>query len=193
MKLSLPIFTVLTLCLSSAAPGAITIVAPTASTAGSLAVTEDVVFTATAAGGGITRIVLVGLNPVQDTGSTPSNIAPNLNYVFDGTPGSVDSTFSDNSVSIFSDLRPGDSQIVLSNGILITSIGQEFTLSSGNYTLEATADFNPLTTGTFTGEAFLANTAGIRLSNNVSVPEPGSASLIVLGAGLAFARRRKAK
>ena len=81
----------------------------------------------------------------------------------------------------------------LTFGAFPVSGGMPFKILAGTYTFGSNASFNPTLTGrNFTGDVFLIQTTGVRLSDNVSlVPEPSAALLGALGS-LALLRRRRA-
>lgn len=65
-----------------------------------------------------------------------------------------------------------------------------FVLKAGTYSLAAESSFNPQATQTFTGDMFLTDATGVRISDNVPVPEPATAALLAVGLCATTFRRR---
>jgi hypothetical protein len=93
------------------------------------------------------------------------------------------------------DLTQNDGYLYMTTPISL-SLGDVFTLKAATYTLAANSlppGFNPQAQQSFTGNMFLINVSGVRLSGDSSagpVPEPGSTMLGAL-AGLSLLRRRR--
>jgi hypothetical protein len=71
--------------------------------------------------------------------------------------------------------------------------GDVLTIGAGTWSMPAIAGFNPSAIGTFRGEVFLGSSFGDRLSDNVAIPEPNAATLVLIGLSLmpALARKRR--
>lgn len=88
------------------------------------------------------------------------------------------------------DVTPKDGLMDLSS--INFSSGNQLTLFAKTWSGRALGEVNPEAYQTFTGNVFLTNNIGERISNIVAVPEPAAfAALASLGAlGLALTRRR---
>ena len=82
-----------------------------------------------------------------------------------------------------------DSYLYLDNAISVTA-GDTLTFHAGSWALDASANFDPTVTGTFTGSMLLANDNGELLS---AVPEPSTYAALagLLALGFAAVRRRQ--
>ncbi|MDB6070589.1 MAG: hypothetical protein JWL81_1760 [Verrucomicrobiales bacterium] len=186
----------------TAAPAfsAIVVTLPTATVDGSFVITQDINFTITA-GGSVRNLVIdewVTSDGVGDFifGSyiTPGQMTYSLNA--GSATGVSIGGISDNRAANAGNVTPNDGYIYLNTAILV-SLNDILTVKAATYTLAAgslPANFNRQTQQTFTGNAFLTNDFGARLSANTpvgtAVPEPGSLGLLALG-GLAAATRRR--
>ena len=178
---------------------AIIVVAPTASTAGSININHDITVIVTVAGSasylaldewvindGTTTNAVVGTSTTAQffqysLNGSPNKTGASRNDIFDNAPFAA--------VTANDGLLAFDS---LSSGNALT-VGQTFTLRAGNFGVIAAAGFNSQATQTFTGNVFLTNSSGVRMSANTpvgAVPEPGTALLGAL-TGLTLLRRRR--
>ncbi len=181
------------IALTSPLSAAIIIVAPTSTVAGSFTITDNIVLTNTTLGDQAIRgIVLVDLVNTTDGALTGAALSPDFNFELNGNPGSEPSMFQDNVVANASALGIGDGAVVSNATFGSYAEGETFTIVSGSYVIAPTADFNSLTTQTFTGQVFLTNTAGFQVSNVVTIPEPGYAALLAIGVGGMLRRKRVA-
>lgn len=174
---------------------------PTATTAGSIQITNDVNFTITA-GGSVGSLVFDewvtsdGLENILGAVSiAPSGLSYSVNG---GATSTVPMTaFNDNAAQIFSSVTPNDGYLFFPTGFS-ASLGNVVTIKAATYTLaagSAPSGFNPQANQTFTGKAFLASNVGIALSGLTpvgAVPEPSNALLLIGGLGALLFRRRKA-
>ncbi len=179
----------------STSQAAIVVVAPTASTAGTLNITQDITFNVTTAG--IVGIVLLDEWVTTDGSSTLGVLPTKFTFSVNGganTQSANSSRITDNANFTSNGITPNDGFLTIDNGAGISvALGNTFTLRSGTFVIPATANFNSQATQTFNGNVFLADNAGTRLSGNVAVPEPTSALLGLFGGGcLLLLRRRRA-
>lgn len=205
---SLALFTVS----ATHADAAVIVTLPTATTAGSIQFTNDITFTLTRAFASTWIQVVLDEWVVNDGsfssfissngGITPNNVAFEKN----GTPmsmralsGSSSYWLVDNANRTLNSQTPNDGLLELPLAPITLAIGDTFTLKAATYTMAAgttPAGFNPQANQTFTGNMFLTNDGGTRLSADVSagaVPEPSRALLLLGGLStLAFRRRRVA-
>lgn len=70
------------------------------------------------------------------------------------------------------------------------SPGDTFTLKAQEYTLAPEDGFNPLASQTFTGEMYIMDLNGNRLSNTVTVPEP-STTFLLAALSIPLLRRKR--
>ena len=109
----------------------------------------------------------------------------------------ADSTFTDlQFVDNFASPTAGD--ISANDGYLATysdpvsvTVGDTFVFKAGSWSMAGDADLNPQIVGTFSGQVFLADENGVRISNIVTVPEPASTLLLAFGACALTTRRRR--
>ena len=192
MKRSPFLILTLTLTVGSAAfapaDAAIIVVAPSAGSPGSLQVTADINFAITTAGR--VKWFLFDEWVVSDGAQSVANSPSGFSYSQNGgAPASQSGFFLDNMAATGNDFTPNDGLIILSVGVVVAP-GDTFTLKAGLYGVQATSSFNPQGTQTFTGNMFVTNDSGVRLSGNVLVPEPTALALCGLGS-LVLARRQR--
>jgi len=167
---------------------AIIVVAPTATTPGSLQITEDIVFTITAEAGSSTKQFVFDDWVVSDGYTNFSYLSPNLNILVNGVSVSFPSGLRDNMNFSNGEVSPNDG--FLNASLTAMALGDEVILLAGSYALSPIPNFNPMATQTFTGNIFLIMTGNIRISNIVAVPEPATVSALALGAIALVSRRR---
>jgi MYXO-CTERM domain-containing protein len=172
---------------------AIIFTAPTATVGGSLVITSAITLTATATNSA--RFLILDNWVTSDGGFTligalsPLTLSYSINSGSTQTVGSLQ--LADNRGLTVGNVTPGDGIFVFAS-VPVTS-GQTFTILPANFTTApgAVAGFNPLANQTFTGNVFLADASGVRISDIVAVPEPSSALLGLSGlTALALRRRR---
>ena len=199
---SLSLLFTATVLLSGAAAtsnAAIIFVAPTASTAGSINITQDITVIVTVAGSAAFLaldewVIYDGTANVAVLGSP--TVAQFFQYSLNGSPNKTGSTQN----QIYDNISFGSTTV--NDGLLLfdasgsgnaLTVGQTFTLRAGTFNVQAAAGFNPQATQTFTGNVFLTSANGSRMSANTpagAVPEPGTALLGAL-TGLTLLRRRR--
>jgi len=171
------------------ARGAVVIVAPVfATTPGSMQITEDITFTITKPFSIFSYIVFEDLVQTNDGNSDGAGLTPNLAFTIYGSATTLPvSYFVDNSTPAFGDVTETDGYIG-GNEIYEVSPGDTVTLAAGTYAIaDNYSNFNPQTTQTFTGNMFLVDSDGKKISDVAAVPEPsawalGGAGLLAAGA-----------
>ena len=178
---------------------AIIVVAPTASTAGSINITQDITVIVTVAGNA--SFLVIDEWVIADGTTTPANLgsptaAQSFQYSLNGSPnktGATQNLIYDNFTIGAATANDGLLNFDGSSSGNTLAAGQTFTLRAGNFGVQTTAGFNPQATQTFTGNVFLMSNFGVRMSPNTpagAVPEPGTALLGAL-TGLTLLRRRR--
>jgi hypothetical protein len=192
--------------LTASSQAAIVMVLPTATTAGSIQITNDITFT-------FTSVFSPPSNPsialdewvTSDGAATilfPTSFQPTLQYSLNGGPTlSTTFLFQDNIGITAVGYTPNDGRILLNNivGPAPVPVGGTFTLKATTIVLPAglsVTGFNPQANQTFTGNAFMLANLGGRITGDASVggavPEASSALLGGLSVlGLALRRRRR--
>jgi RNA polymerase subunit RPABC4/transcription elongation factor Spt4 len=173
------------------ASGVVIVVAPTSDTSGSLQITQPISFPITQSED---AWILVFQNWVTSDGTSRfANLAPDLAFSLNENANTVTGIISDNLAFSTFDMAPNDGYLILDGGVSVVS-GDTLTLSAGTYTISAVGDFNPQTTQSFTGNMFVADVNGSRISEIVAVPEPSAyaAVLGVVSLALLLRRRRRA-
>ncbi len=168
----------------------IVVTAPTASSNGSFQITTDITFAITTSG--TAHVFLLDEWVTSDNSWTFSNYSPDLQIsVNNGASGAYAGRFADNFNSFGFQLSPNDGYLVTNAVISVTS-GDNVTLKAGTYSLGSVEGFNPQANQTFTGNMFLTDVIGVRLSDIVALPEP-STFLLMLSAGLVMSPIRRAR
>lgn len=151
---------------------------------------EDIVFEITATASA-SFLVFVEWTVTDGTQNFVADVPDqSLVYSIDGLGSVVALTrLADNFNSIFNDASPNDGHLLFADIPVVTN--EVFVIAAGTYTFASNGSFNPLLLNrVFTGEVFLANGGGIRLSDNVTVPEPSGFLLLSL-ASLSLLRRHR--
>ena len=120
-----------------------------------------------------------------------SAMTPVLTHRFCGRGNNLGNLIDHLGENIFKDIDISDYDgYMFFDGIHVNE-GDVLTVVAGTYTFIGNPHFSPLLDGqNFLGDVFLTNSAGIRLSNIVTVPEPSSIFLL-LTATVPFIFRRK--
>ncbi len=175
------------LIIGQIANAAVIMVAPTSILPGSLQITQDIVFPVNAAGGLQTIVFDDWVLGFDGSYNLASSTQPIL-YSFNAGPTTALGTSSlvgDNYGTpgpVVPALDGRDGLLISPSASLTVVNGDIFTLKAGLYPIAPVAGFNPATTQTFNGNAFLATLTGIALSPRVpvtTIPEPSS--LLALG------------
>lgn len=156
-----------------------------------LQITAPIHFTTTAPIN--TGIAVILDNWVEtDSSATMSVMTPSIPMLADGVPLAIsNSAFYDNTNNDALDVTAGDGVIIFVFDDGQQPVGTLITLPAGVWTIAGNADFNPAILQTFTGDMFLGDLDGNRVSDIVSlVPEPSAALLGAVGA-LALLKRRR--
>jgi hypothetical protein len=168
---------------------AITVVAPTSTTAGSFNITSDITFTVSNAG--TVLAIIIDEWVISDGSRNSTNFSPNLLLSVNNAPAiSFITSFSDNLNADGGALSSNDGFLFLPSGLAV-DFGDTVTLLAGVYALSPVAGFNPQASQTFTGNVFFADTSAARLSSNVAVPEPSITGLLLSGVALTALRRSR--
>jgi len=170
---------------------AIVVVAPTASTAGSVTITQDITFTiTTAVPGDILKLFVLEEWVTFDGGQNVVTVTPPFSISLNGgapqTAGSGD-TISDNGYP-----TPSDGYLALLHETPAFAAGDTVTLKAGSHAIGAISGFNPQATQTFTGDIFMSTSNG-PISNTVAAPEPATGALLAMAAGALLGRRSRAR
>jgi len=179
---------------------AVIVTLPTPTVNGSIVFTNDINFTVTASGY-VSDLVFANWVTSNGGASWVSPVQPYLSFSRNG--GSTITTLEGNIGAFFDNfarnvnaLSPNDGMLTFATGISFAQ-NDVFTVKAATYTLYAGTlpyTFNPEANQTFTGDAFLTNSSGERVSADTPVgdfsaaPEP-SRALLLFG-GLILRRRR---
>lgn len=193
------------LALGSTARADFVIVAPTAAAPGSFTITAPVTFTITTVNNATARYFVLDEYVISDNTRDNSGFSPELSVSFNGglpTTLGAGGAVVDNYGSPLDSITANDG-LIIPGGSFFVSPGDTVTLNAATYTLAPVANFNPQATQTFTGNAFITDFNGTRLSDIVPVgegppppalptPLPPTALAGLLGlAGLGLARRSR--
>lgn len=194
MKISVILHSaLLSICfISTQASGAVVVTAPTALADGSLQITEDIIFTMTTgmAGSGISIVMDQAIS--SPDGTVHGTLFPGLEFALSfngGVPVFYSGFMVDDSFSQL-DLTANDSYFGTSDSVSF-AMGDTVTVKAATYVLQAGFAFNPQSSQTFTGVLFVTDSVGNRISNFVALPEPSSALMGAMGAGLLLGNRRR--
>ena len=180
-------------CATWSARAAIVCLAPTGTTTGTLTITAPITFTITTSGNNFAAGFDLSNWVTSDGSATNPFLMPNLAYSLNGAPGSLNSSFTDNSTVTSVNIGPNDGYTFSQSGYVAVKPNDTLTLLAGTYTIQTFAGFNPQCTQTFTGNVFAFNGSGARVSNIVTAPEPSTWALLgagVAGLGVVTLRRR---
>ena len=157
-----------------------------ASGTGSIEIEEALEFTITSTGNA-SVIVFQGWADAWDGTNTAAFMSPTtLNYkIFTTSQSTTLSHILDNNsywVSQSVDLQSEDAYIYLSSGGFTVTSGWSIFIDPQTWSLATTANFNSNVSGSFSGNVYLADATGNRLSNLNSlaaVPEPSAYATII--------------
>ena len=184
-------------CAAWSARADIICVAPTGTTTGMLTITAPISFTITTVGNNFAAGFDLSNWVTSDGSATNPYLMPNLAYSLNGVAGSQNSSFTDNAANgSINNIGPNDGYTFFGGGYVAVKPNDTLTLLAGTYTIQTFAGFNPQCTQTFTGDVFVINGNGVRVSNIVPAPEPSTWALLGLGAvgaGVVTLRRRRAR
>ncbi|MCC5805913.1 MAG: PEP-CTERM sorting domain-containing protein [Opitutales bacterium] len=124
-----------------------------------------------------------------------AQLDPQLAISINGGPDtSLSAVLYDNYATNTSDIGPNDGFIyIFPYSVGSVSSGGTVTLLAGNYTIAATSGFNPGVTQSFSGNMFITDTYGVRISDIVAIPEPSAYAAVFGATGLALLLRRRAR
>ncbi len=172
---------------------AISVVAPTRNTNGSLQIAEDLSFVITTTGS-VRAVVFDEWVPNNDRNDTTSNINAGLVYTLNSgqqlTAGQRTFAHDNWAAANLNAISRRDGYLFFGTNINVRE-GDTFTIESASYVLSRTNGFNPATTQNFMGRLFLVNQNGTIIGRQLqAVPEPSSFLLLAIGA-LPMLRRRR--
>ncbi|MEM1159026.1 MAG: PEP-CTERM sorting domain-containing protein [Verrucomicrobiota bacterium] len=162
-----------------------------------LAITDDITFNIIA-NGLATYLVFDEWVASDGSGNAVSfvTIGPSgqsINYSLNG--GSTTSAqafqFFDNNATDFGDISENDGWLDFDSSFFALTTGDTLTIAAATYTFNFNTDFNPAVPSNFTGNVYIADGGGNRLSNIVAVPEPTTGLLVALAGGLLVLSRRR--
>jgi hypothetical protein len=176
------------------ASAVIIVLAPTDTTEGSLEITQPIHFPITQSGDANVFVfqdwVTSDGNPVQVA------LFPELSFSLNQNSLTRQFFIGDNADSTYGDVGPSDGFLGIPDpdAVVAVEVGDTLTLSVGTYAIFPVAGFNPQATQTFTGNMFVTDNVGNRLSEIMAVPEPSAyaAVLGVVSLALLLRRRRRA-
>ncbi|MCC5839741.1 MAG: PEP-CTERM sorting domain-containing protein [Opitutales bacterium] len=168
----------------------IIVIAPTSTTAGSLEITETIHFPITQSGEAVI-FVFQGWVTSDET-SVATFLSPNLSFSLNDNNLNRSAGIIDSANAASNDIGPNDGYLAWSsfNPVEVV-VGDTLTLSVGTYSIAAASNFNPQATQTFTGNMFVSNIVGNRLSEIVAVPEPSLYTALLGLVSLALLLRRR--
>ena len=157
-------------------PTGIAVVRPTTTTAGSMTILKDITFNITVTG--TTQLVVLDEWVTSDGTPTFYPVSGTYTYSINGAANQTlpMNSLLDNSTGGFGAVSANDGYFYPSSAIPVAA-GNTFTIRSGTYVLPAAgnaASFNPQANQTFTGNVFLVNSAGTRISDIVQLGGPAA-------------------
>ena len=187
---ALPLVLAAAMLVCSQARGAIVVSGDVAAGTGQFEITENITFNVLSTG------ILYGIvfdewvSATDGHNTTPPVTPSSFSYTLNGGP-VLTSTFynvSDNYNTTLGGMTPNDGYTNFDG--LAVNAGDVLVIQAGVWSLAANPQFNPDAVGTFTGDVF-GFTGGIAvITDVVTVPEPSSALLAFMAAGLFLRRRR---
>lgn len=172
---------------------------PTTTQTGSLVITQDIVYTITSnisAGSPFALVLDEWTTSNTDIVTTYTDLGTPLVFMLNDIQlNSVTSTgLGDNVTSPNNDFTSNDGFFIIYS-VPQMRTGDKLTLKAGSFVLSKTNPsqgvFNPQATQTFAGNTFLTNSAAVRISNVVAVPEPGSTIFGLASCVLLLTRRSR--
>ena len=155
--------------MTTAHAATVAVTPPTTTTDGSLVISGDITFPVTT--GGSIGAVIFDEWVTSDGSNTGLPVSGNLQYTFNGTPGSASNVGVTDNVAFNLNAVTANDGFVSFNAIN-AGVGNVFVLKSGTYVIPAAStagQFNPQANQTFAGKVFLSTFGGTRLSGDVQL------------------------
>lgn len=176
------------------ADAAIIVIAPTATEAGSLQITDDIHFTITTELSNDAFTFVFDEWVTSDGSFTTSAIAPDFAIkINNGSIYNYSSvTYNDNLTVNNGVGTPNDGYILVDSSLSL-ALDDVVTVLAGTYSIASAENSNQGATQTFTGTMFMTNSSAEQISDFVVVPEPKATTILfgIAALSVTYARRRK--